>query len=266
MRPRRGLEGPGTSHTDVTWWIFTRFIPGLIPPPTAHHEAPSPSPNFGFPSSNTLPFCTDDIGSNLQHHPDIGCRLKAYFWVIEARPPHDLLHDTEAFPSCKRKHRISGIPSDLKPSQVLSDTGNVSSVGPCDIHPPLMAKQPAVHELPSTRVRSANIKVSCPLTSLLIHPPLLAFFSPPHPPDLLRLLRFFYIYLCNLLALFPTLFIPHTMVATTRTRNRNTHPAIPVMTVAAQEKAGIRTRQRPKCHELKKCLPRFTRLFKRFVT
>ena len=36
------------------------------------------------------------------------------------------------------------------------------------------------------------------------------------------------------------------MVASTRAKNKFTHPAAPVMTEAAKQKAGIKTKRRPK--------------------
>lgn len=36
------------------------------------------------------------------------------------------------------------------------------------------------------------------------------------------------------------------MVASTRAKNKLTHPATPVMTEAAKQKAGIKTKRRPK--------------------
>ena len=58
----------------------------------------------------------------------------------------------------------------------------------------------------------------------------------------------FFIYLCYLAPpLTLTLFIFYsTMVSATCAKNKTSHPAAPVMTEAAQKKAGIKTKRRPK--------------------
>ena len=78
------------------------------------------------------------------------------------------------------------------------------------------------------------------MTSLTPHPPPYLLFRPS------ILLSF--IYLCSALPLSThSRSLSHlTMVATTRPKNKLSHPAAPVMTQVAKKKAGIKVKQRPK--------------------
>ena len=130
-------------------------------------------------------------------------------------------------------------------SQKPSATEGANSLRFFNVHPPTII--PAIDKLPRTRIRPSGIKAvgaSHTSTISLPHPPSL-ILSTPHPPGLLHV---HLIYPCYLLALFPTLFylvlLYNVMPVSTRPRNRHVHPAAPVMTDAARERAGIQPKRR----------------------
>lgn len=91
---------------------------------------------------------------------------------------------------------------------------------------------------------------SSPSTRYPYPPPSLSFrFSQSlHSLSLhlsIQLLSFIYLCFSALSARFLSFTRP-TMVTTTRPKNKLAHPAAPVMTSAAKQKAGIKTRARPK--------------------
>jgi hypothetical protein len=91
-------------------------------------------------------------------------------------------------------------------------------------------------------VNLANIKPACIPTTALIP----AFYSSHCSP--IRLIA--HLSICAFRHL-PSTFIPtkslvYPMVASTRAKNKNKHPAAPVMTEAAKRKAGIKAKQQPK--------------------
>jgi hypothetical protein len=82
-----------------------------------------------------------------------------------------------------------------------------------------------------------------PSLTTLPPPPYLSFHS--------SLLLCFFIYQCHSALSLSAHSRPHSpfhpaMVATTRPKNKLAHPAAPVMTEAAKQKAGIKTNRRPK--------------------
>lgn len=88
----------------------------------------------------------------------------------------------------------------------------------------------------------ASIKPSHTPTITIIYPQPHNSFYFSH-----SLNSFFSLYLCRLASQL-TLYFPisHLTMVSTRTKNKTAHPAAPVMTEAAKQKAGIKTKRRPK--------------------
>ena len=125
-----------------------------------------------------------------------------------------------------------------------SDMENTDYIKTSNSYPPPTTKRLVTRACPSARAHPGIKGLCTPTVTLIYPPPFLIPLLTPRPLDLPLIPL---IYLCYLRALFLTLscFITHHTMVSTRTKNQFQHPAAPVMTKAAKEKASI-IKKRPK--------------------
>jgi len=108
---------------------------------------------------------------------------------------------------------------------------------------PPTADHNAIHPRFSLGVNSTSIKLRCARLVALNYP----LPTKPPTPHSLNLFDRSYITPCYpALSPTPFLFMFHPTMVSTRPKTKTAHPAAPVMTTAAKQKAGIKTVQRRK--------------------
>ena len=131
--------------------------------------------------------------------------------------------------------------------------GNVNSAQTGDGRPPPTAECNVICTIPSSSVRVHSAATIRPLHSSMLG----YIFPPPHNSSLAQCSSlalhssaspyYFFIYWCYpALLLTLSLAVFHLAMVSTHIKNKNAHPAAPVMTKAARKKAGIPTKSCPK--------------------